>query len=87
MVEGDFVKAITFLFPGYMTTPEYSLLLRSSAPWGSKSDLLDFVCNLDAEKIYTSENLRLVKWFHDNGVPQVIQLGPKIYARFAAQAS
>jgi len=71
VLTGDFVLAKTLLVPGMRGTPERRLLERLPI---SQQNML-------AEKMETlltwsdkagSEDWGLLKWFHDNGVPQVI---------------
>jgi len=80
VIEGDFIKAKTFLFPGYKCTPEYGLLVRSSLPWAEKRTRLEKVAELDAYKLFQSQDWSLIKWFHDNGVPQVVQIDREVFA-------
>jgi len=80
VIEGDFIKATTFLFPGYSATPEYGRLLHSSLPWPEKRSLVESMTVLDAEKLYDSQDFGLIKWFHDHGVPQVVQLQQEVFA-------
>lgn len=80
VVEGGFVKAKTFLFPGYASTPEYDLVMRSPLSRAEKSSLLDCSKDLDAYKLYDGHDFSLIRWFHDNGVPQVVQLSREVFA-------
>src|SRR5262249_4235827 len=73
VVEGGFVKAKTLPFPGYDSTPEYGAVLRSSLPRAEKGALLAKATRLDAKTLYQSQDLSVIRWFHRNGVPQVIQ--------------
>jgi hypothetical protein len=81
VIEGEFIKAKTLLFPGYNSTPEYGLLVRSSLPRLEKQSLLQQVRDLNAHKLYESNDMSLIKWFHDHGVPQVVQLDREIFTR------
>ncbi|MHB0958244.1 MAG: hypothetical protein ACYC0X_12260 [Pirellulaceae bacterium] len=80
VIEGDFIKAKTFLFPGYASTPEYDRLRRSSLPWCEKEPLLAQATSWDAWKLYDSQDFSLIRWFHDNGVPQVVQIRREVFA-------
>jgi hypothetical protein len=74
-----FAVAKTFLFPGYRNTPEFALV--DSAPISK-----DFRCRLrDSAKdktlaeVVDGDGLDLFKWYHENGVPQVVHREEDIY--------
>lgn len=77
--EGEFAKAKTFLYPGYTTTPEYGLILRSSLSRSEREVLLQDTRSLDAEKVVVNDNPETIKWFHDNGVPQVVHIKQDVF--------
>lgn len=82
-IDGDFIKAISFLYPGYRSTPEYGLLIRSRLPSREKTNLIQ---KAEHQQSFTDvENgqfdIGLVKWFHDHGVPQVREFRNKLHAR------
>ena len=68
VIEGDFVKAKTLLFPGHEGTPEYPLVWASDVPVAVKVQATD----MNATWIEDTGDFRLVKFFHQRGVPQVI---------------
>ncbi len=68
----DFIVAKTLLFPGYVNTPEFGAILHSGLPDWKKKNLIDRVQGLDVSEIRETGDFGLIKWFHDNGVPQVI---------------
>jgi hypothetical protein len=70
----------TLLLPGYRKTPEYGLLMQSALPQAEK-DRLSAVATLDGHKgqLMETNDFSAIKWFHDNGIPQVIQTNRKIY--------
>lgn len=75
VIEHGFFKAKTFLYPGYKCTPEYGLLLNATMSHDKRNHLLHLT---DAQETKYEEMLMrgevaAVKWFHDNGIPQVIQ--------------
>ena len=80
VVEGEFVKAKTFLFPGYTQTPECDRLYRSSLSPAEKQAIHQKVKTLNAYTLYGSQDMSVIKWFHDNGVPQVVQLRQEVFA-------
>jgi len=79
IIEGDFIKAKTLLYPGFAATPEYGAILRSSLSRREKQEMIEKVKHLDAECLWKSDDLSLIKWFHDNGVPQVVQLRQPVF--------
>lgn len=69
--DGQYVVAKTFLPPGYRRTPEHGLLLNSELPKADKNRMLSLVKNHVRDNERAEEWMPLVKWFHENGVPQV----------------
>jgi hypothetical protein len=80
VIEGNFVKAKSFLFPGYASTPEYDAILRCTLPGARRSEMINRTKALDADTIYGSQDMSLIKWFHDHGVPQVVHLDHPVFA-------
>ena len=78
-IEGDFIKARTLVIPGYKTTPEYDAVLRSRLTHRQKRALLDEVERLDVDTKHSTGDFSLTKWFHDHGVPQVVQLSGRVF--------
>jgi hypothetical protein len=72
VVEGDFIKAKTLLFPGQHPTPEYGLIAHSRLPRDEKQRLREQVRTLDKATLRESGDMSLIKWFHDQGIPQVV---------------
>ena len=89
--DGQYAVAKTFLPPGYKGTPEYGLLLNSELPKTDKNKMLSLVKNHVRDTQRAEEWMPLVKWFHENGVPQVrprIQNNQQIHkSRFAEMGS
>ncbi len=79
VVEGEFIKAKTLLFPGFAATPEYAAILRSLLTRREKQEMVEKARHLDAATLYTSRDFSLIKWFHDNGVPQVVQMRQLVF--------
>jgi hypothetical protein len=73
VVEGDFAKATTLLYPGYGGTPEYGLIVRSGLGREERRTLLDTASGMSRDVLERTGDFSLTKWFHDNGVPQVIE--------------
>jgi hypothetical protein len=71
--EDGFAKAKTFLCPGYDTTPEYGLVKASRLPELEKDLLIHYASSSDVTHV-AEEGVEAIKWFHDNGVPQVKQM-------------
>ena len=86
-VEGNFIKAKTFLCPGYGNTPEFTAILRSGLPYAEKQALIEQSRSLDAQTIWTSQDCSLLKWFHGHGVPQVVARSVKYAPSFGQTRS
>lgn len=79
IIEGDFIKAKTLLFPGFASTPEYGAILRSLLTHRQKQEMIQKTRELNADALYSSQDFGLIKWFHDNEVPQVVQLRQPVF--------
>ena len=79
--EDGFAKAKTFLFPGYTATPEYGLLLQSKLSREEREVLIHRSTSLDANEVLVNDNPETIKWFHDHGIPQVVQMKRTVFAR------
>ena len=75
--EGEFAKAKTFLYPGYMATPEYGLILKSKLSRIEKDLLIQNATTQDA--VVINNNPQTIKWFHDHGIPQVVHLKQDVF--------
>lgn len=71
--DGPFAVAKTFLLAGYKGTPEYDLLRGSRLGSSEKTRLLSLAKNHVRDHDQAEEWIPLVKWFHENGIPQVRQ--------------
>ena len=80
VVEGDFIKAKTLLFPGYRGTPEYGVIARARIPADQKEILRQRAKTMDMDQLQRTGDFSLIKMFHDGGVPQVIQSTVPFYA-------
>ena len=79
VIEGDFIKAKTLLFPGFGTTPERGAILRSNLPRGEKDRLIELAKTQNAQQLKNTSDSSVIKWFHENGVPQVIQTNERFF--------
>ena len=77
--EGDFAKATTMLFPGYSGTPEYGLVRQSKLSREKKDSLIETARLLNANEVMLTDNHQIIKWFHNNGVPQVVQMTRQVF--------
>jgi hypothetical protein len=77
--EGRFAKATTLLFPGFSKTPEAVALRRSKLLGDDKRRRTRLAEGSDQIRLVQSEDFSAIKWFHDNGVPQVIQTQRPFY--------
>ena len=69
--EGEFAKAQSFLYPGYNNTPECGLIQSAKVTDNERRRLFGKTKNLTAEDVIVNDNTEIIKWFHENGVPQV----------------
>jgi hypothetical protein len=79
VVEGDFAKATTLLYPGYCGTPEYGLILRSSLDNAARTRLISTASDMSRGILEQTGDFTLTKWFHDNGVAQIIETDEDFY--------
>jgi hypothetical protein len=80
---GKYAMGRTFLTPGFMKTPEYALLERSALPHDKKAAMKS-VATADppADAVPTNEYLEVIKFCHDNGVPQARILDKPYFNKF-----
>ena len=82
-LDGDIAVATTLLFPGMNLkkgTPEGRLIERAGLPPAEIARLKEQVeKQLSMKALVDSGDFSLIKWFHNNGVPQVIKLDDKVF--------
>jgi hypothetical protein len=72
-VQGKYARAKTFLLPGFMKTPEFGLARRAKL---SLEDHVMLTAMTDETKRtgdLAGDTIAAIKWYHDNGVPQVFR--------------
>jgi hypothetical protein len=79
VVEGDFVKAKTLLFPGMRSTPEWELLQRAALPRQEKLRKAEEAEKLVYRYIEETGDYGLIRWFHEQGEPQVVSLECEVF--------
>jgi hypothetical protein len=72
--------AMTFLPPGYGGTPEDRLVRTAPIDRDLRRQLLDAANNNTFERVLEG-NDEVIKWYHDNGVPQVKEMPPGMFQR------
>jgi DNA-directed RNA polymerase sigma subunit (sigma70/sigma32) len=78
---GEFAMARTLLVPGMRQTPERRLIESSGLPVNEIRRMEEQVeKQLSMKALVDAQDVNLVKWFHDNGVPQVVQFDRKVFA-------
>ncbi|MCL1491999.1 MAG: hypothetical protein M1G31_14800 [Pseudanabaena sp. Salubria-1] len=77
--EGNFAVAKTLLFPGYSKTPEYECILNLNLPENERKSLLKRIKKQNAKSLLETGDFSLIKWLHENTIPQVVQMNNKIY--------
>ncbi len=78
IVEGSFIKAKTLLYPGFTGTPEYGAILRSSLGRQERQEMIEMAKHLNADCLW-QDDFSQIKWYHDHGVPQVVQLRQPVF--------
>ncbi|HEY0981226.1 hypothetical protein [Schlesneria sp.] len=80
IVDDRFALAKTLLFPGFSKTPEYQALQVSRLPYAEKERLKAVATHdLTLAQIQKTRDFSALKWFQENGVPQVIQTQKKMF--------
>lgn len=69
-----YAKAITLLTPGMRGTPEYKVLKQAKLNRQEKLDIEESANNsAKLCDLAETQDFRAIKWFHDNGIPQVVE--------------
>lgn len=79
VIDGDFIKATTLLVPGYKRTPEYGAILQSDLSRDEKRQMIEEATQMTMARLAETDDFSLVRWFHNNGVPQVIHTDAELY--------
>lgn len=77
--ENGFAKAKTFLYPGFSGTPEFGAVLRANLPRTQRDALIRDATNNSATEVVVNDNPATIKWFHEHGVPQVVQMKRDVF--------
>jgi hypothetical protein len=80
VIDGPFAKATTLLYPGYVGTPEYGLILRKGMPGMTRPQIVDLASKMTRHELETNQDYSLMKMFHNNGVPQIIETDEDYYS-------
>ena len=79
-LENGFAMARTLLTPGMRGTPERELLNRTNLKTAEKEEVL---CGVEDATSYlrlvNTGNFHAVKWFHDHGIPQVMNIDETVF--------
>ncbi|MBO0697668.1 MAG: hypothetical protein J2P46_04690 [Zavarzinella sp.] len=71
-IHDRFIVAKTLLPPGYRSTPEYGKILSARLPKEEKDRMVAAVNGLTIHTFVTTDDFSLLRWFHEQGIPQVI---------------
>jgi hypothetical protein len=74
------VVAKTFLFPGYKNTPEDQAVKTARITGAERRRLLEAASHNASHRVLFSGNTDVIKWYHENGVPQVKHISETITA-------
>lgn len=78
-VHNGYAKAITFLTPGMEGTPECSMF-KKMLNAKEKEEIQESVQNTISYKRWSeTKDFRAIKWFHANGVPQIMASRKELY--------
>jgi hypothetical protein len=73
-IQGRYARAKTFLLPGFTKTPEHALGLQKATS-SAERQLLRAMTDEDSRTFdLTGDTIAAIKWYHDNGVPQICVL-------------
>lgn len=82
--ENGFATATTFLRPGYTGTPElHRLRDERHMPRDKKAFLLRESRQHKGREVLLGGRTEVIKWFHTNGCPQVVQFKHRVFDRSA----
>jgi hypothetical protein len=79
VILGDFVVAKTLLQPGYRPTPESKLVWASDVSFAEKKRVSQLVQDWDPASDWSEDDLDHIRFFHDHGIPQVIETEETFY--------
>ncbi len=74
-----YAVAKTFLFPGYRNTPEAALVESALMSQAMRNKLRESARDNALAELVKGEGLDFFKWYHENGVPQVVPREEDIY--------
>lgn len=85
VVEGRFIKAKTLLYPGQRGTPEHELIRRREPDPAERRRKLEAAERLDAAYVCDNLDFELLRWFHANGILQVVEREVRFAGPFSAK--
>jgi len=77
--KGRFAKAISMWYPGYRGTPEDTLVRTADITTTERQRLLAMAADNKTVRVINEGRHEAVKWYHENGVPQVIFPGRRLF--------
>lgn len=85
--DNGFAKAVSFMRPGYTGTPELRALLQSEGLDRSrKAFLLREARENRGRQVLLEGRTEVIKWFHENAVPQVKQISEAVFDHSAIES-
>ena len=79
LVDERFALATTLLFPGFGKTPEFKSLRNSRISDSEKQRLETLAKQGEMKQLQETRDFSALRWFHEHGVPQVIQTQKKMF--------
>jgi hypothetical protein len=77
--KGQFAKATSMWYPGYNGTPEDVLVRTSGLGHEEKRRLLEMADGNKTVRVVNDGRHEAIRWYHENGVPQVVPLARKLF--------
>jgi hypothetical protein len=72
-IQGRYARAKTFLLPGFAKTPEHTLFRSTKTTGPERAMLMSMTDENCRTSDLTGDTLAAIRWYHDNGVPQVFR--------------
>lgn len=79
VLDDDFIVAKSFLCPGFSSTPEYQLILDADCSREQKKQMRELAEKQDLAYLQKTNDFSLLKWYHEQGIPQVIESQRKFH--------
>lgn len=82
VMERGFIVAKTLLFPGYDATPEWRLVWNTDITFDRRKRINQRIQAFEGLTEWSEDDLEHFKFFHEQGIPQVIETDAELYKWF-----